>query len=408
MLNQRDFADGEEVKPKHTLLYGKALLTKLLGNKIAIQRRIGIFRGSLKEFVMNCVSIVKKYVFCIFSLILLLFFLDKTILQLSARGAGRPEGSVYVYSPQGEDDVSYIQQAAEKQFDFPINILRVDGGGALADRLVAEKGNPQVDAVFGITQLAMEQLKREGVFEKFTPKWAAMLPPAFKDKEGYYYGFWQTPIVLAYNADITRPNQIPKSWLDLIKPEYKDKYTLGGTAAQTARVYLAGMMWRFFDRGSGDMSQAGWDFVEALYQNAMPTPATGEEIYTMLGNGELLLYPHWYGGVVKSAKLIGNYTPGFINTEGGTPVVSESFAITPLGAKNPNALAFIDWFGSVDFQAQMARDLGKAPAIPEALDKAPREIKASMSQFDIQDVNWSKIAPHLNDWMTRIELEFVK
>ncbi len=66
MLNQRDFADSEEVKPKHTLLYGKALLTvanggakrairykscrkaePLFGNKIAIQLGIGIFRGAL-------------------------------------------------------------------------------------------------------------------------------------------------------------------------------------------------------------------------------------------------------------------------------------------------------------------------------------------------------------------------
>ncbi len=70
MLNQRDFADSEEAKPKHTLLYGKALLTvvnggakraihykscrkaePLLGNKITIQRGIGIFRGSLKSAI---------------------------------------------------------------------------------------------------------------------------------------------------------------------------------------------------------------------------------------------------------------------------------------------------------------------------------------------------------------------
>ncbi len=49
MLNQRDFVDSEEVKPRHTLLYRKALLTKLFGNKIATQREIGIFRGPLVE-----------------------------------------------------------------------------------------------------------------------------------------------------------------------------------------------------------------------------------------------------------------------------------------------------------------------------------------------------------------------
>ncbi len=357
------------------------------------------------------VSIIKKYVLCIFSLVLLLSFLDKTTLQLSARGSARPGGSVYMYTPFGEDYVSYIQQLLEEQFDFSVNILRVDGGGTLSDRLVAEKGNPQVDLVLGLTQLGMERLKQEeGVLEKFIPKWAVMLPSTFIDGDGYYYGFMQTPIILGYNTEILSPAQVPKSWLDLVKPEYKNKYTLGNTATQTTRVYLAGMMWRFVNPDTGDLSPAGWDFIKALYQNAMPRPATGEEIYKMLGKGDLLLYPHWQGGAVNSAKLVGHYKPGFVNSKGGTPVVSGNIAVTSLGIQNPNAKAFIDWFGSVEFQVQMARKfgLGWAPAIPEALDKSPPEVRSAIEQFDVQDINWSKIAPKLNDWMTRIELEFVK
>ncbi len=69
MLGERDFAEREERKPRHTLLYGKALLTvknggakqaiphkscrkaePLFGNKIAAQREIGIFRGTLLFF----------------------------------------------------------------------------------------------------------------------------------------------------------------------------------------------------------------------------------------------------------------------------------------------------------------------------------------------------------------------
>ncbi len=73
MLNQQDFADSEEVKPRHTLLYGKALLTELFGNKIAIQREIGIFRRypfrvfiecfwhSNAESAAHCSKVVPKY-----------------------------------------------------------------------------------------------------------------------------------------------------------------------------------------------------------------------------------------------------------------------------------------------------------------------------------------------------------
>ncbi len=52
MLSERDFAEREKWKPRHTLLYGKAFVTKRFGNKIAAQREIGIFRGTLKYFVL--------------------------------------------------------------------------------------------------------------------------------------------------------------------------------------------------------------------------------------------------------------------------------------------------------------------------------------------------------------------
>ncbi len=61
MLNQRDFVDSEEVKPRHNLLYGKALLTKLFGNKIAIQREIGIFRVPHKIRLLEDPSLLLQY-----------------------------------------------------------------------------------------------------------------------------------------------------------------------------------------------------------------------------------------------------------------------------------------------------------------------------------------------------------
>ncbi len=50
MPDEGIFCGSEERKPSHTLLYGKAFVTKLLREKDRVWCEIGIFRGSLKRF----------------------------------------------------------------------------------------------------------------------------------------------------------------------------------------------------------------------------------------------------------------------------------------------------------------------------------------------------------------------
>ncbi|MBS7701746.1 extracellular solute-binding protein [Chelatococcus asaccharovorans] len=309
-----------------------------------------------------------------------------------------------IYSPQGGDERgTFIAQKA-KEAGLDVQFLG-GGGGELFDRLVAEKSNPQADLVLGLTQPSMYALKAQGMFATFVPTWAAALGPDFKDADGDFHMFWQTPIVLAYKTDGMTGIQVPKSWLDLAKPEYKDKFTVGAINGQTTRMILAGLLWRFTDPKTGEISKEGWDLLKAVYANSRVLPE-GTDYWKTVASGQMPVILSWYGGVVNNAAK--NKIPiSFVDTEGGTPIVAESVGIIKGTHELEQAKKFVEWFGTPAFMAEYAVRFNQAPAHPEALAKAPEAIRAGVSQFHPQPIDWAVAASKLNGWLENIQLNIM-
>lgn len=310
--------------------------------------------------------------------------------------------SLVVYSPQGEDNVHWITEQA-KAAGHDVQFLRAPGG-ELFDRLVAEKNNPQADVVLGMVDTSMALLKKDGLFQPYTPVWAADLPAQYKDRdrEGIVHKFWSTPIVIAYDADKLTAEQAPKSWLDLTKGEFKGKYVIGNTAWQTTRVYLAGILARFLDE-NGEVTQAGWDFLGTFYANAIVVDDADARKEAFKSGGAIINL-NWFGGVLKDAKELGMHDK-VIDTEGGTPVISEGLAIMARTDQLEQAKAFVDWFGSADVMAAYAQKFGQVPVLPAALAKSPPEVQANAELVKAQPIDWDAIAPKLDGWLQRVELE---
>lgn len=195
------------------------------------------------------------------------------------------------------------------------------GGGELFDRLMAERNNPQADIVFGLVDVSMALLAEEGMFQTFTPIWAEGLPEAYADPNQLVWKFWQTPIVLGINPDQISREDAPQSWLDLTRPEFAEKYVIGGLTSQTTRTYLAGMLARFVD-DNGDVSDEGWDFMRAFYENGLVDVDKAQAFQS----GEAYIDLNWFGGAFRFANEIG-YETTLIDTDGGTPVIAEGISI---------------------------------------------------------------------------------
>lgn len=308
---------------------------------------------------------------------------------------------IIVYSPQGNGDRGTWISEQAKAAGYDIQFLSA-GGGELFDRLMAEQNNPQADIVFGLVDPSMALLKAQGMFEKYTPAWADELSGRYKDKDSEVYKLWQTPIVIAYNADTLLENDAPKGWLDLTKDEYKGKYVIGNLAWQTTRIYLAGMLARFLG-ADGEVTSQGWDFMRQFYDNAIVINDDDAKM-SAFRNGEATIDLNWFGGAFRLAKNLGHNVT-LVDAEGGTPFIFEGIAIVKGTNKLDHAKAFVDWFGSPEFMATYAEKFGQVPVHPKAIEMSPKKVQQDAKLLHAQALDWDVIAPKMDHWMQRIELE---
>ena len=308
--------------------------------------------------------------------------------------------AITVYSPQGEERAVWITEQA-KAAGHDIEMLSA-GGGELFDRLLAEKANPQADVVLGLIDAAMSSLKTEGMFQAHVPTWADGLGEVYKGPDGMVHKFWQTPIVLAYNADSMSAADAPTSWLDLTKPEYKGKYVIGSTGWQTTKSFLVGVLVRFAD-DNGEISDEGWEFMQAFYDNAIVVDS-GDAKTAAYVSGEAVIDLNWFGGVGRLAENVG-YNAEIVDTEGGSPFISESIAIVAGTDQEAQSEAFVDWFGSPAFMIAYAEEFGQVPVHPDAIAGSPDSVKANATRVSPQAIDWDAVAPKIDAWMQRIELE---
>ena len=307
---------------------------------------------------------------------------------------------ITVYSPQGEERAVWITEQAEAA-GHEIVMLSA-GGGELFDRLLAEKANPQADVVLGLIDASMAALKTEGLFQPHVPTWAEGLAEVYKGPDGMVHKFWQTPIVLAYNSDAMSAEEAPDSWLDLTKPEYQGKYVIGPTAWQTTKTYLVGVLVRFADE-NGEISDEGWDFMQAFYDNAIVVDS-GDAKTAAFVNGEATIDLNWFGGVGRQADNVG-YNAVMVDTVGGTPFISEGIAVMAGTDQLDESRAFVDWFGSPEFMIAYATEYGQVPVHPDAIAGSPDAVKANAILVSPQPITWEAVALKIDAWMQRIELE---
>jgi putative spermidine/putrescine transport system substrate-binding protein len=94
-----------------------------------------------------------------------------------------------------------------------------NSGQTLA-QLVAEKASPVADiAYFGVTFGI--QAKKEGVVANYKPAHWNDIPAGLKDPEGAWFTIHSGTLGLMVNVDALRGKPVPKSWKDLLNPQYK-------------------------------------------------------------------------------------------------------------------------------------------------------------------------------------------
>ncbi|HPZ16618.1 MAG TPA: extracellular solute-binding protein, partial [Sphaerochaeta sp.] len=146
-----------------------------------------------------------------------------TLFAQGTKDEQKAGGTLNVYSIMPEKYATQIFEEFTKDTGIKVNFVRLSSGEALA-RLIAEKANPQVDALWGGPADTYEAGVLEGVFESYVPSEADKVPAQFKSPNGYWTGIGVIPLTFLTNTKFLEQNGLkaPTSWNDLLDPAYKN------------------------------------------------------------------------------------------------------------------------------------------------------------------------------------------
>ncbi len=238
----------------------------------------------------------------------------------SALAAGL-ETNVVVYSTHGEDMLEVVADAFTKETGVKVEFINLKG--ELADRVRAEKANPQSDIMYGAPSSVFLELKGEGLFEAFTPSWAADIDPLFKDAEGYWYGTIQTPVVMFYNTEVVARDEAPKDWSDLVRPEYRGQLVFRNGLSSSARATYTALLQQYERRND---LENGWAFLKGLDANTKQYFGSGSLLFQAIGRKEAGI------GFAVLSEVVDNKTKNnmpleMIDAASGSPIITDGIAL---------------------------------------------------------------------------------
>lgn len=170
--------------------------------------------------------------------------------------AAKKEGKCVWYT---SIDLPLAEKIA-KSFEakFPGVAMQVERTGAerLFQRIGQEYASNihSVDAVNSSDAAQFIVWKRENMLEAYVPEDVAKYYPADqKDPDGMFASFRLGLSIIAYNTTLVKPGDAPKSFADLLQPQWKDKIVkahpgYSGTIMTATYELVHALGWGFFEK----------------------------------------------------------------------------------------------------------------------------------------------------------------
>lgn len=151
------------------------------------------------------------------------FALSLVIVMLLVSSAFSAE-VVKAYTTMEEPLAKALFDAFEEETGIKVEWVRLSGGEAIA-RLEAERANPQASIWVGGVGTQHIEAKLRGLSTPYRSRVASSIPARYRDPENYWTGLYVGPIAFCMNTERAKELGLamPKSWADMIKPEYAKK-----------------------------------------------------------------------------------------------------------------------------------------------------------------------------------------
>jgi ABC-type Fe3+ transport system substrate-binding protein len=142
--------------------------------------------------------------------------------QRLIEGAKR-EKELTLYSSIPPEDIAVLAGAFDKKYGVKVKVWRADSEGFL-QRILSEARarRYEVDVMAGASS-ALEPLYRENLLQEVKSPYLADLIPEAIAPHRQWVAVYLSTFVQAYNTNLVRSDSLPKTFHDLLRPEWRGK-----------------------------------------------------------------------------------------------------------------------------------------------------------------------------------------
>ncbi|MBC7709366.1 MAG: ABC transporter substrate-binding protein [Rhizobacter sp.] len=261
-----------------------------------------------------------------------------------------------------------------------------NSGQTLA-QLVAEKASPVADmAYYGVTFGI--QAKKEGVTAAYKPAAWADIPDGLKDPEGHWFTIHSGTLGFMVNVDALKGKPVPRSWADLLKPEYKG--LIGYLDPASAFVgYIGAVAVNNARGGNLDNFGPAIEWFKALKKNEPIVPK--QTSYARVLSGEIAILLDYDFNAYR-AKYKDKANVEFVIPAEGTVVVPYVMSAVAKGPNAANGHKALDFVLSNEGQALWANAYLR-PVRASAISKEAQSRFLSPAEYArAQTVDYARMA----------------
>jgi len=196
--------------------------------------------------------------------------------------AAKQEGSLHTITlPPDWANYGEIMKAFEAKYGIKIENENPDGSSQDEINAVkSRKGQSRAPDVLDLGGAFAESGAKEGLFAPYKVASWEQIPADLKDATGLFYADYGG--FISIGCDAGKVPVCPKTFADLLKPDYKGKVALNGNPTKSGSAFGGLYAAALGNGGSFDNIQPGIDYFEKLKQagNFIPvesTPATVEK-----------------------------------------------------------------------------------------------------------------------------------
>jgi iron(III) transport system substrate-binding protein len=318
--------------------------------------------------------------------------------------ASAEKTQLLVYTALETDQLKAYQEGFNRTNpDIEIKWVR-DSTGIITAKLLAEKANPQADAVMGVAASSLALLDKQGMLIPYAPLNLDAIMSQYRDKKTppAWFGMDVWGATVCFNTVEAQKKNIPKpeSWQDLTKPVYKGQVVMPNPAS-SGTGYFDVVAWLTLF-GDQDGKGGGWKYMDGLHANIAQYTHSGSKPCNMAASGEFVV------GISFEYRANANKAKGapidLVFPKEGLGWDLEAFAIHKGTKKLDAAKKLADWASSKDAMLLYGKNFAitAQPGVAAPLANVPKDYEQRLVKLDFNYAAEQR-ARILGEWTRRYD-----